>query len=378
MTITGIISFVMILVISLVTLVEWNFHSLAFSEFEIAIHEAVERTEERARTYVIALEGGRGLFRASNVVDRDEWNAYTTALNIESNYPGIQGLGYSIMVSAEEKETHEEQIQEEGFPDYKIHPVGERDPYSAIIYLEPFDVRNQEAFGYDMYSEGIRRAAMSTAIETGEPQLSGKITLVQEIDEDVQPGFLLYVPYYGNEEQPTNQVEREESIIGFIYAPFRARNFFEGIIGGAGIPGIAMEVYDGSIMDEEHLLYSDREEKLGDGTPRFTEIIPIKLAGRSWIFRFSSTETYGRQLNELYWVTGSMLLGIALGLLLVYAFYVNIMSEQRARMYADKQTGELKKAEEELKKQVADMERINKLMIHREKRIKELKKRVQE
>jgi CHASE1-domain containing sensor protein len=219
---------------------------------------------------------------------------------------------------------------------------------------------------------------MSTAIETGEPQLSGKITLVQEIDEDVQPGFLLYVPYYGNEEQPTNQVEREEAIIGFIYAPFRARNFFEGIIGGAGIPGIAMEVYDGSIMNEEHLLYSDREEKLGDGTPRFTEIIPIKLAGRSWIFRFSSTETYGRQLNELYWVTGSMLLGIALGLLLVYAFYVNIMSEQRARMYADKKTGELKKAEEELKKQVADMERTNKLMIHREKRIKELKKRVQE
>jgi anti-sigma28 factor (negative regulator of flagellin synthesis) len=54
------------------------------------------------------------------------------------------------------------------------------------------------------------------------------------------------------------------------------------------------------------------------------------------------------------------------------------MSEQRARSYANKQTSELKKTEEQLKKQVLDMERTNKLMINREQRIKELKKRIKE
>ena len=40
-----------------------------------------------------------------------------------------------------------------------------------------------------MYQESVRRAAMNKALETNAPAMSGKITLVQEIDEDVQPGF---------------------------------------------------------------------------------------------------------------------------------------------------------------------------------------------
>ena len=112
--------------------------------------------------------------------------------------PGIQGMGYALFVAPEEKEAHIESVRAEGFPEYTIRPEGEREMYTSIIYLEPFDERNRQAFGYDMFSNDVRRTAMEQARDTGQPKMTGRITLVQEIDEDVQAGFLIYVPYYRN------------------------------------------------------------------------------------------------------------------------------------------------------------------------------------
>ena len=84
------------------------------------------------------------------------------------------------------------------------------------MYLEPLDVRNIQAFGFDMYQESIRRAAMNKAIEMGEPTMSGKTTLVQEIDDDIQPGFLIYVPIYKKGVNISTIGERRNNIVGFV------------------------------------------------------------------------------------------------------------------------------------------------------------------
>ena len=93
-------------------------------------------------------------------------------------------------VRAEDKAAHIESIRNDGFPEYTINPPGERDEYSAIIYLEPFDWRNKRAFGYDMWSNEMRHNAMARARDTGQAATSGIITLVQETKQDVQRGFL--------------------------------------------------------------------------------------------------------------------------------------------------------------------------------------------
>ena len=171
----------------------------AQSQFNGATERAADAISDRANIYINALQGGKGLFVASETVEREEWKKYVDSLDIQDNYPGIQGIGYAIFVSPDKKDEHIAMIREEGFPDYTIRPEGVRDIYSTIIYLEPFDIRNQQAFGYDMFSNSIRRLAMEQARDSGEAWLSGRITLVQEIDnDDVQPGFLIYVPHYKN------------------------------------------------------------------------------------------------------------------------------------------------------------------------------------
>jgi CHASE1-domain containing sensor protein len=119
--------------------------------------------------------------------------------------------------------------------------------YTSITYLEPFDQRNQQAFGYDMWSEPKRRTAMQSARDTATTQISGKVTLVQEIDADVQVGFLMYLAYYGRGGVPATVEERRVALAGFVYSPFRMGDLMEGILGRA-LPDIRLEIFDGDEM----------------------------------------------------------------------------------------------------------------------------------
>src|SRR5690606_3385728 len=98
----------------------------------------------------------------------------------------------------------------ESFPTFHIWPVHPRETYHTILFLEPLTERNRAAIGYDMSTEAIRRVAMMRARDTGRSAASGKVTLVQEIDEDVQPGFLIYLPVYEGIAVPETVEARRE------------------------------------------------------------------------------------------------------------------------------------------------------------------------
>ncbi len=163
---------------------------------EIIKNEILILIKNRMAAYEQVLKSGIGLFKASNSISRDNWAIFIKEHKLDDNFKGIQGVGYSEVVLPSNKIQYEERIRKEGFPDFKIYPVGERDLYTSIIYLEPFDARNRKAFGYDMFSEKVRREAMTEAMQSGQATLSGKIKLVQEGDKDIQAGFLMYLPVY--------------------------------------------------------------------------------------------------------------------------------------------------------------------------------------
>ena len=165
-------------------------------QFNFLTKNVIQQIKNRMATYREILYSGVGFFEASHRVSRDEWHIFVNKLQLKELFPGIQGLGYSLVLRENELQANIEDIQAEGFPDYKIKPEGKRDLYTSIIYLESFDQRNQRAFGYDMFSEENRRDAMSRSIELGLPSLSNKVKLVQENGKDEQSGFLLYTPHY--------------------------------------------------------------------------------------------------------------------------------------------------------------------------------------
>ena len=151
------------------------------------------RIVERFNDYDLLLRGCVGLFNAS---PQEEWRQYVRTLKVEQQLPGVQGIGFTLLIPREGVARHVRKLRGEGFPEYTVKPAGDREFYSPIIYLEPFSGRNLRAFGYDMFSEPVRRAAMELARDTGASALSGKITLVQETATRIQPGVLMYLPVY--------------------------------------------------------------------------------------------------------------------------------------------------------------------------------------
>lgn len=315
----------------------------AFGEKVNSITTAIDN---RIDVYINALQAGKGLFVSSDEVERDEWQSYVAALHIQENYPGIQGMGYSVFVTPEEKQNHINTIRAEGFPEFTIRPEGERDLYSSIIFLEPFDARNKQAFGFDMYQEATRRLAMQQARDTGEPHMSGRITLVQEIDSDVQPGFLIYVPFYGTAEEPHMLAERRASIKGFIYAPFRARDFVEGAIDTIDTSEIGLIINDGVEIAPEHRLFDDYQDKFNEDhyKARFTATRTLYLAGRPWILQFQSSSNFGSNIANRLIPLLALIAGIIMSSLISAYFYTIMSSRQKAINYADELTKDLRRA----------------------------------
>lgn len=224
------------------------------SYFDFRVRDAVNRIAIRMQAYKQVLRGSAGLFAASVSVERIEFKQYVAALRLQDSFPGIQGVGFSLIVPAAEKARHIAAIRGEGFPDYSIRPQGQRDLYTSIVYLEPFSGRNLRAFGYDMYSEPVRHAAMQKALESGEEALSGKVRLVQEFGEREQAGFLVYLPIYRNTAAHASLRERQEHALGWVYAPFRMNDFMKGALGEQAAD-LSINIFDGEHMTPDALMF---------------------------------------------------------------------------------------------------------------------------
>lgn len=314
----------------------------AADRFRFEVDEARQRISLRMLEYEHMLRGGLALFRASDEVTRADWHVFVSTLRIRQYFPGIQGMGYAVMVAATERAAHERAVRAEGFPDYRVHPQGARDPYSAIVYLEPFRGRNLRAFGFDMYSEPVRRAAMERARDTALPAVSGRVTLIQEDGQDVQAGFIMYLPLYRKGMAMDSAPARRAALAGFIYSPFRTVDLMRGIL-GAGPVGLDFKLYDGELTRPEHLLYdSTRAEPPQYGreshAPRHTALTRIELPGRVWTARFGSRpgfeEATSSQLPALVASGGLLVDGLLFGIILSLTRQKQRLAEKAAALEA--------------------------------------------
>jgi len=251
--------------------------------FELKADKATNDIKTRLTDYIQIMVGAKAFFVASDTVEREAWTNYYKSLNLGENYPGIQGIGYAHFVRPDELKDHIAQIRAEGFSDYHIRPEGERPIYSSIVYLEPFTGRNLRAFGFDMFSEPIRQSAMRIARDTKQPTMSGKVRLVQETGKDEQAGFLIYLPVYRNNLDPVSIKDRQYLIKGFIYSPFRAKDFMSYALGN-GYQDIDIEVYDGTTMNSESLLYATDTVLYNNNgkRKRLNKTNSITIANNTW------------------------------------------------------------------------------------------------
>lgn len=318
-------------------------------EFNFRVSEIIANINNRMQGYEQVLHGTVGLFSASVSVERHEFRDYVTSLQLEHSYPGIQGVGYSLRIAPQEVDKHVVQVRKEGFAEYAIRPEGRRDTYTSIIYLEPFTGRNLRAFGFDMYSEPVRRMAMARARDTGNTAISSKVKLVQETDKEVQAGFLMYTPVYRNGAPHATLEERRANLLGWAYAPFRMSDLMHGVMGkgfGEVAAFIDLEIFDGDTTAPENLLY-DANPTDGDRTSAFHSLQQIEIAGHHWTVSVRSLKAYdarmGNGKSHLVIVAG-----LAVSVLLTLIIWLLVTGRERALSLAEKMNRDLLDSEKRL------------------------------
>ncbi|MDV2077328.1 bifunctional diguanylate cyclase/phosphodiesterase [Marinobacter xestospongiae] len=246
--------------------------------------------EERLLNYEQVLAGSAGLFAVSPELNRLDWHTYIESVDIERYYPGIQGIGYAERVKAWNLDQHLAWARGQGMPDYTIQPIGERDEYHPIVFMEPASHQNRRANGYDSFTDPVHRRAMAQARDRGQPMITGKLVLVQEEVAEDQAGFLMYYPIYQGGRTPDNATERQALLKGFVFSAFRMNTLIDGIVGLIS-PFLDVRIYDAEAASRDDLMYGSNLGSL-DNEFSFEKTQRIVHGGRTWLLQTRSTPAF--------------------------------------------------------------------------------------
>ncbi len=321
-------------------------------EFILECMDVHTRISTRLHSHALLLRSGSALFEASDSVTRLDWKLFIDGLAINRNLPGIQGIGYAVIIPKNQLARHILDIRYEGFPDYQVKPEGDRDTYTSIVFLEPMKGRNLRAVGYDMFSEKVRRKAMEVSRDSNLAMLSGKVMLVQETNLDVQAGTLMYVPVYRRGMPLSTVNERRAAIRGWVYSPYRMEDLLKGILGNRYeeiSKKIRLRVYDDNPANQETLLFDTQQDSdIQESGPSITNTLRLNFNGKSWFMSFTnSSDPRLKFFNKE--VSAVLIIGFTFGTLL-FLLILSLLNTQ----YRVKLAGRLsKELRESLDKQVA-------------------------
>jgi signal transduction histidine kinase/ActR/RegA family two-component response regulator len=336
-------------------LVYYYFSQLTLGQDNISFHRSVQEIQNqldlRIATSTTLLRSGTGLFAASDSVEAHEFESFVKQIELDKNYPGILGIGYSRRFSSDEKAQVIEEMKRQGIADFKIWPDNPRSEYNAILYLQPMNNFNKVAIGYDMATEEVRRRAMEEARDSGHPTASGRVRLVQETqvpENEQQPGFLIYAPIYRKGAAITTVEERRNALIGFVYSPFRVGDFLAPV--AAEKHDVNFWVYDGTEVKGDNLITASSSES--NPEPLFVTSEPQEVAGRTWTITFATGSSFEQRSSR-----SLLKYTLIIGGLLSVLFFAVTRAEIRARSRAERATDEVRESEATIRQSLRERER---------------------
>jgi signal transduction histidine kinase len=326
-------------------------NNVRFDETVQATRAAVDR---RTDAYLDALFGARGVFLASNAVERQEWESYVSGIETKSRLEGLQAIGFARYVTPEEREDFEQEVTQQGRPGMRpdLDPGGERSAYFPLTLVAPRDQANLNMINHDYYTDPAHKTAMNKARDTDSPWATRMVYVLTEppagssADLAFGPGFAVYLPVYDEASPTGTRAERRKALKGFIVGYFRRDGLFDDVFGRGFDPAIDFEVYDGANAGSGAPLYDeDGVQRAGDARydPLYSRQEKSWVAGRRWSLYFATLQGFnkGAESNLPAFVLAS---GMGISLLLFSVSWMLV----RSRLLAEDASKNLEDANREL------------------------------
>ena len=316
--------------------------------FEDEARHIVAELEEELVLYKILLNGGAGVFTASDEVDRTEWHLYHKYQQTKAEFPNFQSLCYIPLVKSDQAKSHTQSIWTQGFSRYEITPPGPRDEYAPVTFIEPLDSVNILHLGNDYFSIPKRRLAMERARDAGDVVISGVIDVFDGVD--VQPGFMMVTPVYTKGIFPVIIEERRREITGFVAVNIRISEFANSV-GDKSTRAFNIKIFDNDTLSDYLPLFIHWGTGLDSTTlavPMFTVHKVIDLYSHSWVIVIESTPEFEAGLVRVNQIL-VLIMGMMVSFLTLFLLNTLTRTADKAKYLSAALTESLKESEAKLR-----------------------------
>lgn len=203
----------------------------------------------------------------------------------------IQALSWDPKVTPDSLGFYENRAQREGLGGFRVferdetgnpRSPGLRSDYFPVFYIEPHR-GNEKALGFDLGSHPVRRAALDAARDQGGPQVTGRITLVQETGS--QFGVLVVAPVFENGRSDDAERNRR-TLLGYVSGVFRLDDLLETSKASHALghrPLVDLLLFDMSAPAESRLLAPVGSSRTPEDVAGLNVTQTFEVAGRTWM-----------------------------------------------------------------------------------------------
>ena len=293
----------------------------------------------------------KGLFAASNSVERDEFGTFVnTAL---STRHGIQSLAWVPLVSKAERSEYERRVRRndfEGFSLTELAPGGEvvrarqRSFYLPILFVEPL-AANHDRVGRDFAAEADLQPFFEKARDTG------KLVAVPRYNGGREEGgatLLVIAPVYKGAASTSG--ERRAHIVGYVLGFFDVGVVLDAVVHHAGSQerNISMQLDDVTAAAAAITLYRHKIDPGSRVDHRLEYEAVFNVMAREW--RISGTPTVAYVAARLGWQPfGLLFSGLFSTILLVGYLIVLLNQKTRISALVAQRTTELQSSETKIR-----------------------------
>ena len=313
------------------------------TDFDFAVRQSVSRIRERVASYEQMLRAARGLFDASDSVDREDFEHFVGALMNGSEVSGLQAMLFTPLLPSAQAPRHVAIQRAQGNPDYTI--TDERtEPVAPVTYAAPPTAQNHRALGHNIYADPIRRQALDEARDSGDIAITSQLALKMD-DAVPQPSFAMYAALYRKGLPRNTPAARHAAAYGWVHIAFRAGDLMASLHGDTP-PGIALRLYDGPKVSSDELIYDS--DPGDDAPPRFSAVEHIQFPQHQWTLQARSTPAFGQSYskNPARIIAAA---GVSMSLLLALFTWQLVTGRARAFARAHSMTRELREREERMR-----------------------------
>ncbi len=331
-----------------------SFRRRSLAEFESETNDVQREIEERIQIAIDSLFAIQGFFAASQSVERDEWKIFLSGQRIFERHPSFGMIGIVERVLDVNKTKFVQSViqdisvKPEGYPDFHIHPEGQKADYYVLKYVEPGQ-ENDSFLGFDLSSDRTYAFALKEIRDTNQIYLTSKVRLGFYPHQGAS-GFAFFLPIMANEDTADAASVGAKSLWGAIMATVDPQKIFSELFGRQGVPSdLRIEVFLGNQPNRRSLLfeyaYSNddmAEDKL------FQRVSRIHLANREWTLRFRSSQGIGLSPIERKFPVILLSITVAVSFLIFLILLSLSRARTKAWVLAESMTQELRYKQQEV------------------------------